>query len=132
VGLATYWGLNGNENFANVAFRAYRNFDGANAAFGDTSIFASTSDLATATAYASVDAANPARVVIVAVNRATTAKSAAITLAHSTRFTSLKVHTLTAAGGAQLAAGSAVAGTATNAFVYMMPAQSASVLVPVP
>jgi hypothetical protein len=129
VGLATYWALNSNENFANIAFRAYRNFDGANSAFGDTSIYAASSDVATATVYGSVDAADPNRVVIVAVNKATTAKTAGITLAHSATFASLKVFTVTSSG-AQVTAGANVPAKATNAFAYAMPAQSVSVLVP--
>jgi hypothetical protein len=129
VGLATYWALNGSEAFANIAFRAYRNFDGAGAAFGDTSVYASSSDTATATVYGSVDAANLNRVVIVAINKATTAKSAGITLAHSATFASLKVFTVTSAG-AQVSAAANVTAQATNAFLYTMPAQSVSVLVP--
>lgn len=129
VGLATYWALNGTETFANTAFRAYRNFDGNGAAFGDTSIHASSSDVATASVYGSVDAANPNRVVIVAINKAASAKTAGITLTHSATFASLKVYTVTSAG-AQVSAAPTVAATATNAFLYSMPAQSVSVLVP--
>jgi hypothetical protein len=129
VGLASYWALNGSESFANAAFRAFRNYDGANAAFGDTSIHAASSDVATATVYASVDAANPARVVIVAVNKTTAAKTAGITVAHPSAFARLEVFALTSAA-AQLTAGADVAATATNAFRYTMPALSVSVLVP--
>jgi len=132
VGLATYWALNGNENFANAAFRAYRNFDGQNGAFGDTSISATTSDVANATVYASLDAGAPGRVVIVAINKASSTKTAGITLAHPTAFTKLKAYTLTAAGGAQVVAGATINATALNAFVYSMPAQSVSVLTPAP
>jgi hypothetical protein len=131
VGLATYWALGQSETFANIAFRAYRNYDGANGAFGDISMFASTSDVATATVYASMDAANPSRVVLVAVNKATNARTAGITIAHPTMFSSLQVYTVTAAG-AQVSAGTAVAARATNAFNYTMPAQSVSVLVATP
>jgi hypothetical protein len=70
--------------------------------------------------------------VVVAINKATSAKSAGITLAHAVQFSTMKVYTLTASGGAQIAAGTAVPARATNAFYYMMPAQSVSVLVPVP
>jgi hypothetical protein len=129
VALATYWALNGNESFANAAFRAYRNFDGANGAFGDTSIFAASTDAAIATVYASLDAANPSRVVIIAINKAGGPRSAGITLAHGTTFSTLKVFTLTSAGAA-LSPGSSVSAKATNAFAYSMPAQSVSVLVP--
>ncbi len=128
VDIGSYWAL-GDETFANVAFRAYRNFDGNGAAFGDTSIHASSSDVATATVYASSDSANPNRVVAVLINKSTSAKTADITIAHPSSFASLAVYTLTAAG-AKLTAGAAVPAVAQNEFLYTMPAMSVSVLVP--
>ena len=82
VGMAAYWALDSDESFTYAAFRAFRNYDGAGATFGDTSIHAGTSDVATATVYASIDAADPDRVVIVAINKATTAKIADIVITH--------------------------------------------------
>jgi len=128
VGMAAYWAL-GDETYANVAFRAYRNFDGKGAAFGDTSIQATSSDVATATVYASVDSANPDRVVVVLINKSTSGKSAGITLTHPSSFRSLSVYTLTSAG-AKLTSGAAVAAGGQDTFVYAMPAMSMSVLVP--
>lgn len=127
VDIASYWAL-GNERFANAAFRAYRNFDGANAAFGDTSIHAASSDVPTATVYASIDSGNPGRVVTVLINKAASEKTAGITIAHSSSFASLSVYTLTSAS-ANVVAGSAVPAVAQNAFRYTMPALSVSVLV---
>jgi len=127
VGVAAYWALGSDESFANAAFRAYRNFDGQGSAFGDTSIYASSSDVATATSYASFDAANPARVVIVAINKSDASKTAGIKVAHPTAFSTLKVWTLTATGAA-LTPAADVTATATNAFRYTMPALSVSVL----
>ena len=68
---------------ANAAFRAYRNYDGAGAAFGDTS----SPPPATPHRYhyASLDATNPGRVVIIAINRRTAAKTG-ITVAHPATF----------------------------------------------
>jgi mannan endo-1,4-beta-mannosidase len=114
--------------FANAAFRAYRNFDGASAAIGDTSIHAASSDVPTATVYASTDSSNPGRVVTVLINKAASAKTAGITIAHSSSFASLSVYTLTSAS-ANVVAGSAVPAVAQNAFLYTMPALSVSVLV---
>jgi len=131
VEIGAYWALNPDESFANAAFRAYRNFDGQGAAFGDTSLFASSSDVATATTYASLDAANPARVVIVAINKSTASKTAGIKIAHPNAFSKLKVWTLTAAS-ATLNAAADVTATATNAFRYPMPALSVSVLAATP
>lgn len=127
VDIASYWAL-GNESFANAAFRAYRNFDGANGAFGDTSIHAASSDVPTATVYASTDSTNPDRVVTVLINKATSVKTAGITIAHPSSFASLAVYTLTSAS-ANVVAGAAVPAAAQNAFLYTMPALSVSVLV---
>jgi hypothetical protein len=129
VGMAAYWALVGDESFANAAFRAFRNYDGAGAAFGDTSIHAGSSDVATATVYASTDAADPDRVVIVAINKATTDKNADIVIDHPAAFTRLQVWTLTATG-ATLTPGEEVAGQKGNSFRYTMPPLSVSVLVP--
>jgi len=128
VGLASYWALN-DETYANLAFRAYRNFDGKGAAFGDTSIQATSSDVPTATVYASVDSAHPDRMVAVLINKSTSAKSAGITITHPTSFNSLAVYTLTSAG-AKIVSGAAVRTAGQNKFVYAMPAMSVSVLVP--
>ena len=128
VGIGSYWALN-DETYANTAFRAYRNYDGNGAAFGDTSVHATSSDVPTATVYASVDSANPDRMVAMLINKSTSAKSAGITITHPSSFTSLAVYTLTSAGP-RLTAGSAVPAVSKNAFVYAMPAMSVSVLVP--
>ena len=126
VDIASYWAL-ADETYANVAFRAYRNFDGKGAAFGDTSIHAASSDVSTATVYASVDSANADRLVAVLINKSTSPKSAGITISHPTSFASLSVYTLTSAG-AKLTAGNALAASSPNTFVYAMPAMSVTVL----
>ncbi len=131
VGLASYWKLNGAEPYAEAAFAAFRDFDGAGGAFGDTSVQATTSDAAMASIYASLDAANPARVVLVVINKDNTSHEASVALTHGTRFTKLKVFTLTSAA-AQVRAQPDVAATDTNVFRYAMPPLSVSVLVPVP
>jgi hypothetical protein len=129
VGLANYWPLSGDESFTMAAFQMYTNFDGAGASFGDTSIHAESSDVETASVYASVDSADTDRVVIVAINRSTSELTAGITLAHPTSFASLDVYTLSGTSAAPVA-GDAIEATATNAFSCVIPAMSVSVLVP--
>jgi hypothetical protein len=129
VGLATYWPLNSDESFAYAAFRAYRNYDGQGSTFGDTSISATSSDVPTATVYASIDSGVSGRAVIVAINKATSSKTAGIRIAHTSSYTTASVWVLTAAQ-ANLGAGTPLAAAATNAFRYTMPAQSVSVIVP--
>ena len=128
VGLATMWRLNSDESFTEAGFMAYRNFDGAGSQFGDTSVSAVNSDRAAASVYASTDASNPGRVVIVAINKRTTAKTAGLAVAASSRFTTAQVYTVTSAGAVPVA-GSTIAAVATNAFKYTMPAQSVSIIV---
>jgi hypothetical protein len=128
VELATYWKLNGQEPFADAAFEAFRNFDGQGNGFGDTSLDAVSSAVATGTVYASVDAANPARTILVAINKETTARTAGITVAHPQAYGSLTPYVLQGAT-ASLTRGSVVTATGTNAFRYTMPPLSVSVLV---
>ena len=128
VGLANMWRLNSDERFTEAAFMAYRNFDGVGGRFGDTSVQAGNSDRAAASVYASVDSSNPGRVVIIAVNKRTTAKTAGIAVAANGRFTLAQVYTVTASNPKPVA-GSTIAAVSTNAFQYVMPAQSVSILV---
>lgn len=129
VDLATMWPLNGDERFTYAAFQAFRNYDGAGGAFGDTSISAVSSDVATATVYASMSSSDTKRVVIIAINKGNTEKTAGITIAHPTSFAKAKVFQITSAAAKPVAAADVTA-AATNAFSYKMPAQSVSVIVP--
>jgi len=113
------------------AFQIFRNFDGANGAFGDTSVYASSSDLDVASVYASVDAADSSRVVIVAINRSTEAVSAAVELTHPNVFSSLKVYRI-ADGQPEPVAQGTVPAVSSNSFSYDMPGHSVSVLLPSP
>jgi hypothetical protein len=130
VGMAAMWPLNGSESFTYAAFRAFRNYDGAGGAFGDIGVQATSSDPSIASVYASVAGADRNKVVIVAINKATTPKTAAITLRCAKRFTSAKVYTVTAAGGANVVAAPDEPTDAVNAWNYTMPPMSVSVLVP--
>lgn len=130
VRLATLWELNSDESFTYAAFRAFRNYDGAGSAFADTSVQATTTDVATGTIYASVDHADPNRVVIIAINKATTAKTAGIALTHTVVFPTAKVYTVTAGGGANVVPAGTITTAGTNAWNYTMPASSISVIVP--
>ncbi|MEZ5142855.1 MAG: glycoside hydrolase family 44 protein [Acidimicrobiales bacterium] len=130
VSMAAMWPLNGDERFTYAAFRAFRNYDGAGHGFGDTAVDAQTSDAATASVYASYDAADPNRVVLVAVNKSTSAKTAGIRLGLPQQYGRADVWTVTAGGGPQPVAAPGVTAVASNAFSYAMPPMSVSVLVP--
>jgi hypothetical protein len=76
---ANLWLLAPKEPYTLAGFRAFRDFDGADHHFGDTSIGATSSDVAKVSAYVSTDSHRPGRVVMVAINRATTDQITVIT-----------------------------------------------------
>jgi hypothetical protein len=130
VGLANLWELNGDESFTYAAFRAYRNYDGAGAAFGDQSIPATSSNVSQATVYASTSSADPNKVTIAAINKSTTATTAGITVACSTIFSGARVYTITQSGGANVVRQADITAVNVNAFNYTMPPMSVSIVVP--
>jgi hypothetical protein len=128
---ATLWRLTGNNNFIYGGFDMFRNYDGANGSFGDTSIRAATSDVANATVYGSVNASDATRMVIVAINKNDSAQTAGIAVTHTVRFNTAQVYQLTSANSApQRQADINI--TLTNAFQYNMPANSVTTLVLLP
>jgi hypothetical protein len=126
VDMATIWWLNPDDKFTEAGLQAFRNYDGAGAAFGSTSIEATTSNVGIATVYASLDP-----FVIVVINKDKADKSAAIKITHGTSFKTAKVYTVTAANAKPVAA-APISAVATNAFKYTMPGWSISVIVPAP
>lgn len=136
VGLATLWN---NQPFPMAAIRAFTNYDGMGGKFGDTSIFAQTSDVTRSAVYASVDAEDPERTVVIALNKTDAELSASIRLAHPTRYRTADLYVLE--GGPPADAGMmspvvvlgpapALPAVAPNAFRYVMPPYSVSILVP--
>lgn len=71
---ANFWPPSGTYSFVLAGFRAYRDFDGAGANFGDTSLQSTSSDVASVVVYASTDTTLAGRTVLVAINRSNTAK----------------------------------------------------------
>jgi hypothetical protein len=129
VSLATYWPLSNMETFSYAAFRVYRNYDGSGGTFGDVSLPITTSDVASVTAYASLDASNTDRVVIVAINKVEASKTVALRLAHPTTFSAAESYRL-ATGSAEVVKQADEAAVAINAWKLTLPAQTVTVLVP--
>jgi len=75
---ANFWPPNGTYSYALAGFRAFRDFDGAGANFGDTSLQATSSNVQNVVVYASSDSTAPGRFVFVAINRSTTSQVTAI------------------------------------------------------
>jgi len=75
---ASFWPPNGTYSYALAGFRAFRDFDGAGANFGDTSLQATSSNVQNVVVYASKDSTTPGRFVFVAINRSTSSQVTAI------------------------------------------------------
>jgi Glycoside hydrolase family 44 len=129
VGLAAYWPMSADESFALAAFRVYRNFDDRGAAFGDLAVETTSSDPLTATAYASVDSTDRGRVVVVLINKATTAKKIGVGVSHTVLYKRARSYLLTA-DRPEIRKGPELSLAATNAFSLDMPSQSIAVVVP--
>jgi fibronectin type 3 domain-containing protein len=71
---ASFWPPNGTYSYALGGFRAFRGFDGSSASFGDTSLQSTSSNVQNVVVYASTDSTTPGRVVLVAINRSTSAQ----------------------------------------------------------
>ncbi|HMJ15945.1 MAG TPA: endoglucanase A, partial [Polyangiaceae bacterium] len=121
------WLLGSSNAYLYGAFAMYRNYDGAGAKFGDTSVSAGTSAVDRSSVYASTLAGSN-NVVVVVLNKQSTALRAGITLKHRASLATADVYTLTAAN-ANPTRQASLTKVATNAFSYVMPARSVSTLV---
>ena len=73
----------GNDGFVKSAFNMYLNYDGKGSQFGDTSAQATTNDIASTAVYASQDAGNANRMVVVMINRTNADITANLNIANS-------------------------------------------------
>ena len=76
---ANLWTLQATEPYLLAGFRAFRDFDGANHNFGDTSVQATSSNVGNVAVYVSTDSARPGRVVLVAINRSNATQTTLVT-----------------------------------------------------
>jgi hypothetical protein len=129
---ATLWRLESSNDFIYGGFDAFRNYNGTNGSFGDTSIRATNSDPVNTSVYASVDAGNAARMVVVAINKTGGVLTAGIAVTHATQFHTAQVYALTSANSVPQRMLPDINITLTNAFQYSMPANSVTTLVLVP
>ena len=129
--MATSWNwpdATGDNQYEIAALRAFRNYDGSGAHFGDTSVHGVTTDDAKSSVYASLDSVTHL-VTIVAINKTTAALKAGIKIAGPV-ISGFSIRTLTSAGPTLQPSSTAATMAAANAFIYTMPAMSVSVLVP--
>lgn len=128
---AAMWEMDMDQRFIYGGFSMFRDYDGAGAAFGDVSVQADNSDIAQASVFASVDSAGSNRVVLVAINKSSSALTAGITVAHTAALTVADAFVLSGTNPApqRVAAAAAPTIAATNAVRYTMPAMSVTTIV---
>ncbi|HMP07036.1 MAG TPA: glycoside hydrolase family 44 protein [Lacipirellulaceae bacterium] len=122
---ANIWG---GGSYIDGAFAMYLNYDGDGGAFGDTSVQANTSNIASSAVYASLDSEDPNRMVVIAINRTGSAITTGIAVTHDRRFDLAEVYQLTSASANPVRADD-IEIELINAFLYTMPAYSVSTLV---
>jgi len=129
VGLAAIKPIADDTSFALGGFAAFRNYDGAGAAFGDTSIRAVTSDVSRVSIYASTDTKVADRVVVVAINRSTSDVQVELTVNASAAFSTSDVFRITSSTATPQPA-SALTASSGNTFTSTLPSYSVSVILP--
>jgi hypothetical protein len=128
VHAAAFWALTSDEAFAYAAFAMYRNYNGHGAGFGGTEVKATTTDKVGTSVYASIEKAVPGHVVIVVINKSLSPTTATVRL-QGVAATSASVYKLTSRIS-KPEPSPALLATNSGTFVYVMPAQSVSVIVP--
>jgi len=128
VGVANLWPV-GDERYSMAAIAAYRNFDGAGAHFGDTTVAAQTSSIYSSSVYASTESNDRSRLVIVAINKRDAPTAATVKIAGDTASVVAQVFVL-AGGTPAVMPGAPLTASKAGTFEYQMPPLSVSVLVP--
>jgi len=124
---ANEWPLNPNEPFIAAAFAMYRNFDGENSTFGDTSISAATDDITATSIYASLDSGNPNQMIVIAINKTAAPVVANFQLKKAQPFRRIEIYQLTGANSQPTSAGQLSLKNLPR-FTYKMPPYSVSTL----
>jgi hypothetical protein len=115
------------EPYIDGGFAMYRDFDGQDGSFGDTSISATTDDVPDTSIYASLDSANPNRMVLVAINKTDHAITADVQLKDGKPFRTAEVYQLIGNDPSPVRAGQMPV-IDPGHFTYTMPAYSVSTI----
>jgi glycosyl hydrolase family 44 len=127
VALANLWPI-GPDTFCQAAIGLFRNYDGAGAQFGDTSVEAITTSNVSSSVYASIDSSNPSRLVIVAINKRADMTTATVRLTGDSAATAAVW--VMSGTSPSIRAGAPLSTATPGTFSYDMPPLSISVLVP--
>src|SRR5271165_556768 len=131
---ANMWPTNGTYAYVIAGFSAYRGFDGATASFGDSSLQATSSDVASVMVYASLDSTTPGRAVFVAINRSTSSKVTAISgqplsgTAYIYQMTAASAQAQVSAGGAVQPVAAGTMPVSGTSFTITLPALSVTTI----
>ena len=131
-----WWPLKNNDGSAPVpeiryglgAYRMFRNYDNASGQVGDTYVSTTASNLIDYSAYGLAQSTDVSKSWIVLINKATTAKTAAVTISSSTNFTQVQAYLLSAAENDGLPVSVTAPAITSNAFTYSMPALSVTTI----
>ncbi|MGA2812105.1 MAG: glycoside hydrolase family 44 protein [Candidatus Acidiferrum sp.] len=131
---ANLWPTSGTFAYVLAGFSAYRGFDGATACFGDTSLPATSSDVASVMVYASLDSTAPGRAVLVAINRSTESQVTEISglpvsgTAHIYQMTAASAQTQVSAGGSVQPVAAGSMSVSASSFTITLPALSVTTI----
>jgi hypothetical protein len=118
---ANEWPMQGSEPYIAGGMNMFRNYDGANSTFGDTSISATTDDSVNSSVYASVDSAHPGVLTLVAINKSGSSLDAVINLKKLLPQGSGNVYRLIGGSSAPQSAGTISISDPSNFTYTMMP-----------
>ena len=124
---AAEWPLSSTQPYIDAAMEMYRNFDGSDGAFGNTSVQAATNDVNDTSIYASVDSANPSAMTLVAINKSSQSLTANMLLDHVQPGSTATFYQLTSASTTPVKTGTATISN-PNDFTYTMPAESVTTI----
>ena len=115
------------DSYIDVHFQIFRNYDGKDSTFGDTEVQANNSDTVNTSVYASVDAADPDHLTVVAINKEDQTDTATVNLADGPAYKTVAIYQLTSGSSTPVFTGD-VSLTNSTSFTYSMPAYSVSMI----
>ncbi|MGA2497835.1 MAG: glycoside hydrolase family 44 protein, partial [Tepidisphaeraceae bacterium] len=124
---ASEWQMSSNESYIAAAFNMYRDFDGNDGTFGDTSVSAGTSDTTDSSIYASVDSSNSNVMTLVAINKSTQPLTATMQLDDVQPGATAAIYQLTGASSTPQYIGTVTISDPAD-FTYAMPGSSVTTI----
>ena len=128
VFIATLWGIRAADSYTAAAFRLYRDYDGRLGAFGDTSVRATTSDVANTSIYAAIADQDASVLHVILLNKNPGALDVRFQIAGGQTYTSGDVWGF-GPGSPGITERGRIGGITGNAFHYVLPGMTAVHLV---